>query len=47
MSKTKRSVLIAGAQGVIGQAAAEHFSAAPNTVVYGLSRRKIEELPTS
>ncbi len=45
MSDIKRSVLIAGAQGVIGQAAAEHFSAVPSTVVYGLSRRKIEDLP--
>ena len=45
MSKTKRSILVAGAQGVIGQAAAEHFSAASNTVVYGLSRRTIEDLP--
>ncbi len=45
MSETNRSVLVAGAQGVIGQAAAEHFSAAPGTVVYGLSRRAIENLP--
>ncbi len=45
MSETNRSVLVAGAQGVIGQAAAEHFSAAPGTVVYGLSRRTIEGLP--
>jgi nucleoside-diphosphate-sugar epimerase len=45
MSDLKRSVLIAGAQGVIGQAAAEHFSLLPDTKVYGLSRRKIEELP--
>jgi nucleoside-diphosphate-sugar epimerase len=45
MSETKRSVLIAGAQGVIGQAAAEYFSSLPDTTVYGLSRRKIEGLP--
>jgi len=45
MSETNRSVLVAGAQGVIGQAAAEHFSAVPGTVVYGLSRRTIEGLP--
>jgi nucleoside-diphosphate-sugar epimerase len=45
MSETKRSVLIAGAQGVIGRAAAEHFSGLPNTAVYGLSRRRIEDLP--
>ena len=30
---------------MIGQAAAEHFSAAPDTSVYGLSRRRIEGLP--
>ncbi len=45
MSQSTRSILVAGAQGVIGQAAAEHFSAAPDTVVYGLSRRKIDDLP--
>ena len=45
MANPKRSVLVAGAQGVIGQAAADHFSAAPDTVVYGLSRRPIEGLP--
>lgn len=45
MSQQRRSILVAGAQGVIGQAAAEHFSAAPDTVVYGISRRKIEDLP--
>ena len=45
MSEAKRSVLIAGAQGVIGQAAAEHFSGMPGTTVYGLSRRQVEELP--
>ena len=45
MSETKRSVLVAGAQGVIGQAAAKHFSSLPGTTVYGLSRRTIQELP--
>jgi nucleoside-diphosphate-sugar epimerase len=45
MAATKRSVLVAGAQGVIGRAAAEHFSSLPDTTVYGLSRRTIEELP--
>jgi nucleoside-diphosphate-sugar epimerase len=44
MSQAKQSVLVAGAQGVIGQAAAEHFSSLPDTTVYGLSRRKIENL---
>ena len=45
MSEVKRSVLVAGAQGVIGRAAAAHFSAMPSTVVYGLSRRNIDGLP--
>lgn len=45
MSETKRSILVAGAQGVIGQAAAEHFSAVSDTVVHGLSRRTIDDLP--
>ena len=31
MSETKRSILVAGAQGVIGQAAAEYFSALPDS----------------
>lgn len=30
---------------MIGRAAAEHFSSLPDTAVYGLSRRHIEELP--
>src|SRR5580700_8616456 len=38
MSK-KRVVLIAGVHGVSGAAAAEHWSAMPDTEVYGLSRR--------
>jgi nucleoside-diphosphate-sugar epimerase len=45
MPEPKPSILIAGAQGVIGQAAAEHFSSLPDTTVYGLSRRMIEDLP--
>ena len=45
MPEKKRTVLVAGAQGVIGQAAAEHFSSLPETTVYGLSRRKVEGLP--
>lgn len=45
MSESKRSVLIAGAQGVIGRAAAEHFSSLLDIKVYGLSRRQVEELP--
>jgi nucleoside-diphosphate-sugar epimerase len=44
MSQSQRSVLVAGAQGVIGQAAAVHFSSLPDTTVYGLSRRTIENL---
>jgi nucleoside-diphosphate-sugar epimerase len=38
MSK-KRLVLVAGVHGVSGRAASEHWSAMPNTEVYGLSRR--------
>ena len=34
-----RKVLVAGAQGVIGRAAASHFAAQPGTEVIGLSRR--------
>jgi nucleoside-diphosphate-sugar epimerase len=45
MSPSKRSVLIAGAQGVTGRAAAEHFCSLPDTKVYGLSRRKLEQFP--
>jgi nucleoside-diphosphate-sugar epimerase len=39
MSNNKRLVLIAGVHGVSGRAAAEHWSAKPDTEVYGLSRR--------
>jgi nucleoside-diphosphate-sugar epimerase len=45
MTQPKRSILIAGAQGVIGKAAAEYFSSLPETTVYGVSRRKLEDLP--
>src|SRR5579875_2707628 len=45
MAEAKRAVLVAGAQGVIGQAAAAHFSSLPNVTVYGLSRRELENLP--
>lgn len=45
MSESKGAVLVAGAQGVIGRAAAEHFSSLPGTKVYGLSRRQPEEIP--
>ena len=44
MSRSKRSIIVAGAQGVIGQAAATHFSSLPDTTVYALSRRKVEDL---
>ena len=44
MSESKCSVLVAGAQGVIGRAA-EHFSSLPATSVYGLSRRQGEKIP--
>jgi nucleoside-diphosphate-sugar epimerase len=39
MSEQARTVLIAGAQGVIGRAAAQHFIRQPGTRVYALSRR--------
>jgi nucleoside-diphosphate-sugar epimerase len=39
MPPEPRTMIIAGAQGVIGRAAAEHFAAQPDTIVYGLSRR--------
>lgn len=42
MPESTRAILVAGAQGVIGRAAAEHFSSLPKTKVYALSRRKIE-----
>ena len=40
-----RTVLIAGAQGVIGRAAASHFAAQSDTAVIGLSRRAGLRLP--
>ncbi len=40
----KKTVLITGAQGVIGRAAALHFSQQADTTVYGVSRRPIEGL---
>jgi len=36
---TSRVVVVAGVHGVSGRAAAEHWSQAPRTTVYGLSRR--------
>ena len=36
---TKNAVLVAGAHGVSGRAAAEHWASLPDTQVYGLSRR--------
>ena len=45
MSDLQRTVLVAGAQGVTGLAAAQHYSSLPNTKVYGLSRRSMEDLP--
>jgi nucleoside-diphosphate-sugar epimerase len=44
VSTHKKTVLVAGAQGVIGRAAAEHFSKDPGTIVYGISRRPVEGL---
>jgi nucleoside-diphosphate-sugar epimerase len=44
MKKARKVVLVAGAQGVIGRAAAEHFSKEADTTVYAVSRRPIEGL---
>ena len=40
---SKQVVIVAGAQGVIGLGAAAHMAALPNTKVYGLSRRAMED----
>jgi nucleoside-diphosphate-sugar epimerase len=45
MPTAAKTVLIAGAQGVIGRAAADHFAQQPDTTVYGISRRPIADLP--
>lgn len=42
MSTLDRGVVVAGAQGVIGRAAAEHFARQAGTTVYGLSRRPVD-----
>lgn len=39
MPDSARTIVIAGAQGVIGRAAAEHFVGQPRTTAYALSRR--------
>lgn len=44
MSTPQKTVLVAGAQGVIGRAAAEHFSKISGVRVYGISRRPVEGL---
>jgi nucleoside-diphosphate-sugar epimerase len=44
MKTARKVVLVAGAQGVIGRAAAEHFAKEAGTTVYGVSRRPIEGL---
>jgi nucleoside-diphosphate-sugar epimerase len=44
MKTPSKTVLVTGAQGVIGRAAAEHYSKEPGTVVYGVSRRPIAGL---
>jgi hypothetical protein len=41
-TKDRRSVLIAGAQGVSGNAVLKHYAALSGTTVYGLSRRPSE-----
>jgi nucleoside-diphosphate-sugar epimerase len=44
MKTPTKTVLVAGAQGVIGRAAAELFSKDKNTTVYGISRRPLDGL---
>src|ERR1035441_4114593 len=44
MGTQKRTVLVAGAQGVIGRAAAQYFSKDAGTTVFGISRRPIDGL---
>jgi nucleoside-diphosphate-sugar epimerase len=41
MKKAKKAVLVAGAQGVIGRTAAEHFSKEADATIYGVSRRPV------
>ena len=41
MKTLTKTVLVAGAQGVIGRAAAEHFSKEADTTVYAVSRRPV------
>ena len=45
MSTPQRTVIVAGAQGVTGRAAALYLAQQPNTTVIGLSRRSGIELP--
>ena len=45
MAEANRTVLVAGAHGVIGRQAALHFAQQPGTEVIGLSRRTGYELP--
>ncbi|WP_165246612.1 SDR family oxidoreductase [Paludisphaera soli] len=42
MGESERVVVVAGARGVIGRAAAEHFARRAGTTVYGLSRRAVD-----
>jgi nucleoside-diphosphate-sugar epimerase len=41
----KKTVLVAGATGLVGQAAVRHFAGEPGTRVIALSRRRPEEIP--
>ena len=45
MSQHDKTILIAGASGVIGAAAAEHFAALPDWRVMGVSRRPPDPAP--
>jgi NAD(P)-dependent dehydrogenase (short-subunit alcohol dehydrogenase family) len=46
MKTLRKTVLVAGSQGVIGRAAAEHFSKEADTTVYAVSRRPLSGLKT-
>ena len=41
MARKKHTILIAGASGVVGAAAVEHFAALPDWEVIALSRRPV------
>jgi NAD(P)-dependent dehydrogenase (short-subunit alcohol dehydrogenase family) len=44
-SMTRKTVLVAGATGLVGYAVLKHFARAPDTTVIALSRRKPPDMP--